>query len=123
MEPDQWITLISAVGGSGVLIAILDFFKNRRKMSVETRVAESTATSQVGLVSVQELEAKLGFLNKVISVLETHNVRLEKEVDDTYAMNTALNTRVRELSMRCDKLEMIVSKLCRENGLDPALYL
>lgn len=123
MDANQVITIISALGGSGVVVALIEFFKNRRKLAAEVRVAEKTTDAQVGLVSVQELEAKLGYLNKVIVVLEQHNIRLEAEVDQQYTLNTTLNARVRELSMRCDRLEMVVRKLCIDNGLDPERYL
>lgn len=123
MDPTQIITLISALGGSAIIGAVLDYFRNRKKLKAEGRVAESTASSQIGLVSVQELEAKLGYLNRVISVLEQHNVRLEADLDQGYELNTRLNQRVRELADRCDSLERAVRKLCSENDLDPDKYL
>lgn len=123
MGPDGIITIISAILGSGVFVAVINYFSTRKKLASEGRVAEATTNSQIGLVSVQELEAKLGYLNRVISVLEQHNVRLEGDLDQQYQMNTQLNARVRELMHRCDQLETIVRKLCIENGLDADRYL
>ncbi len=123
MKAEQTISIITAALGSGVFVAVVNFFSTRRKLSIEADVAESTAKSQIGLVSVQELEAKLGYLNRVISVLEQHNVRLEGDLDSQYQMNTQLNARVRELMLRCDLLESVVRRLCVENGLNADKYL
>ncbi len=118
METEAIITLVSAVAGSASLTTIFQYFINRRKQKVDVNVSERTENAQVGLVSVQELEAKLGFLNRVIHVLEQHNVRLQGEVDYQWEQNVQLNQRVRELANRCDLLESIVRKLCIENELD-----
>ncbi len=118
MKSEQIITILSSLLGSGVIIAVLNYFNTRRKAGVEGRVAEATEKVQIGLVSVQELEAKLGYLNRVISVLEQHNVRLEGDLDNQYQMNTQLNSRVRELTHRCDQFEAIIRRLCLENGLN-----
>ncbi len=123
MKAEQIITIISAILGSSVIGVAVNYLQNRRKLSAEGRVAQATEKVQIGLVSVQELEAKLGYLNRVISVLEQHNVRLEGDLDNQYQMNTQLNARVRELMQRCDQLEMIVRRLCIENGLDADRYL
>ncbi len=123
MKAEQIITIISAILGSSVIGVAVNYLQNRRKLGAEGRVAQATERVQIGLVSVQELEAKLGYLNRVISVLEQHNVRLEGDLDNQYQMNTQLNARVRELMQRCDQLEMIVRRLCVENGLDADRYL
>lgn len=123
MKSSEIITLISAISASGALVTVLNYFTNRKKINAEGAIAAATAPSQIGLVSVQELEAKLNYLNRVISVLEQHNVRLEGDLDQQYQMNTQLNARVRELMHRCDQLESIVRKLCIDSGLDPDRYL
>ncbi len=123
MDATNIITVISAVLGSGVVVAVVNYLSTRRKLSIEGDIAEATQKSQIGLVSVQELEAKLGYLSRVISVLEQHNVRLEGDLDQQYQMNTQLNARVRELMFRCDMLESLVRRLCYENGLDADKYL
>lgn len=118
MKASEMITLVSVVLGSGIVTAIGNHFLNRRKLRAEGNVAEATQKMQIGLVSVQELEAKLGYLSRVITVLEAHNIRLENDLDQQYQMNERLNGRVRELMYRCDKLEMIVRRLCVENNID-----
>ncbi len=123
IKPELIITGISAVLGSSVIGVVIGFFQQRKKLSAEGEVAQSTKNAQIGLVSVQELEAKLGYLNRVITVLEQHNVRLEGDLDATYQMNTQLSARVRELTHRCDQLEALVRKLCFENGLNVERYL
>lgn len=102
---------------------MVNFLTQRKKLRAEGLVAEGSARAQMGLVSVQELEAKLGYLSRVISVLEQHNIRLEGDLDQQYTMNTQLNARVRELMHRCDQLESVVRRLCIEANLDPDKYI
>ncbi len=130
MSSENFITIISAVLGSGVVVALLQFLQTRRKNRAEGDVAVATTQSQVALVGVQELEAKLNYLSKVIEVLEKENLRLEKQnlrldsdINEEQLRNTKLADRMRTLEVTCDKYEVVIRKLCIELGYDFETYL
>lgn len=130
MNSAQVITVITAVLASSVVGAMITFLQTRRKIKAEGDVASATIQSQVAMVGVQELEAKLNYLSKVIEVLEKENVRLEKQnvrldtdISDEQTRNAKLADRVRVLTDRCDRYEIVIRKLCVDNGLDYETYL
>ncbi len=138
------ISVISAALGSGVLITVVNYLSQRRKLRAEGQVAEATAASQIGLAGTKEIEAKLNLLHRIIEVLEQHNVRLEADLDQQFSMNTKLHTQVRELIVagdeqhiinsklsernaellrRCERLEEAIRRVCAEVGLDADKYM
>ncbi len=130
MNAANIMTVITSLLGSGVVIAVLQYLQNRRKSSAEGQVAEGTARAQIGIVTVQELESRLGFLNKIIVALEAANIRLEasslkieNENEELFIMNSQLKDRVAELARKCEQYESLLRRICRENGIDPDLYM
>lgn len=123
METEQILTIIGSIAGTGIFGTIGVYFRDRKKLRSAARIAKSTEPAQIGIVSVQELEAKLGLLNRVIAALETHNTRLEKDRDESFVREEQLAFKVRTLQTRCDMLESLVRKLCRDAGINPDDYL
>lgn len=123
MNPEIIITILSAVGSLGIGGAAIGWWRDRKKLASAARIAKSTEPAQIGIVSVQELEAKLGLLNRVIAALETHNTRLEKDRDESFLREEQLSFKLRSVQARCDILESVIRRLCIDMGKNPDDYL
>lgn len=118
MNTSETITIISAVIASGALVTVIQGVQKYREQRSKDRIAEAVEGPQINLVGVQDLEARLNYLNRIITVLEAHNVRLEGDLDQQYAMNGKLASRVRELEDIVYRMETVLRRVCAENGLD-----
>ncbi len=88
-----WVAIVASVSGSGILAALLDWFRNRRK---------DAATAK--LTDVQVLQTQLTYVEGVAEYLRKHNDTLQKDYEALDAKYRAQRERVSELEADIDKL-------------------
>lgn len=86
------ISLITALGLGGIIQAIIDYFRNRRKVDSD---AERT-----------EAETSLVYLRAVIEGLNADRVRLQQELDTERADKAIMRRRIRELEDEVDAVRI-----------------
>lgn len=109
-------TLVGALGVGALLKTFITLLADRRKLKVQNNIAEATQNSQIGIMNVQELETKLGYITKIVEFLEVRNKGLQEELQAAYVQNHELNLRVREQAEEIRKLHDQVRDLSYRLG-------
>jgi predicted RNase H-like nuclease (RuvC/YqgF family) len=89
------VNLITGLGIGAVLVAIIGWLKDRRKIASDTN-----------LTDVQTLQNKLIYLEKVIDNIDKHNDRLQKDLEEVEARERERVKRIRELEDEVHSLRM-----------------
>lgn len=89
------VNLITGLGVGAVLVAIVNWLKDRRKIS-----------SDVNLTDVQTLINKLAYLEKVIENIDKHNDRLQADLLEVENRERQRVVRIRELEDEVHSLRM-----------------
>lgn len=70
----------AAGGSSAVVLELVRYMLNRKKLQQEIRIATSTESAQIGIKNLEELQKKLVFLTEISDQLSKENTRLNEAV-------------------------------------------
>lgn len=137
MNTESVVTIVAAFAGSGAIVTITNYITGRRKANVDSRIAEQSEHSQVAIIGMQEMEAKLKYFSQIISdlqgsvsSLQQRNELTLQESDRAYERyikvsqaNRELADKILEQEEKIDHLIQVIRRLCKLADLDASIYL
>lgn len=101
------LSSFGALGGLAGLAGLLQFLRDRRSVKIRDNISEQTQDEQIEAITINNLEKKLLYLERVIETLTKQNERLEER--DARRLQ-----RIQELEDRLDTAMTTMRQMKRE---------
>lgn len=101
---NNWISIISATLASGVVVTVINYFKDRRKLNNDSELAERIRESQVAVADISAIQAKQAALEVIITQQANHITRLTAAGIEADERDTRRLARIRELEIEVDTI-------------------